>query len=289
MKQKVIVARPKTQHYLERIFLSLFLLFLFIQYAEAGKIIKWTDDNGVVHYGDVLPSTVAGKKNAELNKEGVVVKKNAQHQLSNSDQAKAQEKQLRKDSALLASYSSVEEIELAMQRNLGAEEYLLKAVYQRLLDTTNALEQKVKMRAGYQADNRDIPNYLENEINASRKQIESIKAEIVAKKNNIGLIKTRFASYKARYAELRPRNQSLTAINVHQRNLTELENWKREANKTLSYLLSQTVKYKRSGEAIPSSVVEGIKNANREIARADQEIASLRASILSSQQTFTSK
>jgi len=247
MKQKVIVARPKTQHYLERIFLSLFLLFLFIQYAEAGKIIKWTDDNGVVHYGDVLPSTVAGKKNAELNKEGVVVKKNAQHQLSNSDQAKAQEKQLRKDSALLASYSSVEEIELAMQRNLGAEEYLLKAVYQRLLDTTNALEQKVKMRAGYQADNRDIPNYLENEINASRKQIESIKAEIVAKKNNIGLIKTRFASYKARYAELRPRNQSLTAINVHQRNLTELENWKREANKSVLYIKKPSSLFERLG------------------------------------------
>jgi hypothetical protein len=280
-------AKPKTQAYLERLFFVLVLVFLFSQLAEAGKIIKWTDAQGVVHYGDVMPAKAAGKRNTELNKEGVVVKENEQFQRAVPDNGHSD--QLRKDKALLASYSSVTEIELALQRNVGAEENLLNAMEQRLLETKKSLTKRLAKRKQHQLNKQTVPKYLQAAILADQKKFETIQGDITAKRNHIALIKTRFASYKARYTELRPRNQTLSAINVNRRNLTELEIWKRKANKRLSDYLAQTVKYKRSGESIPTHVVQGIQNANQEIARADQQIAAIRASIRNSQQTFTSK
>lgn len=279
--------KSKTQYYLERIFLGLLLIFLFTHVAHAGKIIKWTDEQGVVHYGDVMPAKAAGKRNAELNKEGVVVKENQRYQRSIADESHSE--QLRKDSALLASYSSVNEIELALQRNVSAEENLLGVMEQRLVETKESLSNKLARRKKYRLEKKPVPKYLQASIESDLKKFETIKGDITAKRNNIALIKTRFATYKARYTELRPRNQSLSSINLNKRNLTELENWKRKAHETLSNYLAQTVQYKRAGEPIPLHVVQGIQDANQEIARADQQIASIRASIRNSQHTFTSK
>lgn len=269
------------------IFFALVAMSLFTQVAQAGKIIKWTDEQGVVHYGDVMPPKVAGKRNTELNKEGVVVKENEKHQQFVADEGYSE--QLRKDKALLASYSSVKEIELALRRNLGAEETLLNAMGQRLVETKEALTAKLAKRQKHQLAKQAVPKYLQDGIAADKRKFETIINDLTAKKNHIALIKTRFATYKERYAELRPRNQSLSAINVNKRNLTDLEAWKRKANDTLSEYLQQTVKYKRAGEPVPTHIVKGIQAANREIARADQQIASIRASIRNSQQTFTSK
>jgi hypothetical protein len=287
MPETRVNIKSKTQQYLERLFFGLVIIFLFTQVAQAGKIIKWTDEQGVVHYGDVMPAKAAGKRNTELNKEGVVVKENKQYQRAVEDEGYSD--QLRKDRALLASYSSVTEIELALQRNVGAEENLLNAMDQRLAEVKQALATKLTKRQNHQLRKQAVPKYLQAAILADQKKFETIKGDITAKRNNIALIKTRFASYKARYTELRPRNQSLSAINVNRKNLTDLESWKRKANETLSDYLQQTVKYKRAGEPVPTHIVTGIQKANQEIARADQQIASIRASIRHSQQTFTSK
>jgi len=266
---------------------------LFSAYAEdSKKIVKWKDDKGVTHYGDMLPSQEAGRGNAVLNKEGVIIRKNESYTAINQSNKEAEiagAEQIRKDSALLASYSSVEEIDLALERNLQAEKNALKVLRQRLTDTRDTLKNKQSLYDNLINNKKKPATYLVEEIQANQQKITKTQTEVTATENNIALMQARFASYKARYAELRPRNQALSTINVNKKTLAELELWKRQANEKLSLYLNETIKYKRTGASIPKDVNDAIDQANQEIARADQEIASIKASIKNSQETFSSR
>lgn len=270
--------------------LGLCVLLLLPPAVHAEKrILKWTDKNGVVHYGDVIPAQATGRGSTELNKQGVRVKKNQAFKKQDPSSYSTRNEQLRKDSALLASYSSIEEIKLAMARNVTAEANRLTGLKKRYINATEILKEAKTLKAAKLARNLKPSQYLEDKIAATQKKVDKTQSEITATQNNIALIKQRFAAYQARYAELRPRNQTLSAIKVNTRNLAELEDWKREANEKLSFYLHETVKYKREGREVPKDIVRNIQSTNREIARADQEIAYIKASIRNSQQTFTSK
>lgn len=254
------------------------------------RILKWTDKNGVVHYGDVLPAQASGRSNTELSRQGVVVKKTQSYKNeAELEASKRQSDQLRRDSALLASYSSLEEIDLAMKRNIDAQKNLLSVLNFRLENAQKILDESLKLQAEKKASGQRPSQYLADKIVMTQTQVDKSQAEIIATRNNIKRIEQRFMAYKARYAELRPRDNALAKISVNTRNLSELEAWKYKANQKLNYYLEETVKYKRQGRAVPQDVVEGIQMANREIARANQQIENIRASIRSSEETFTSK
>lgn len=260
--------------------------------SEPKKILKWTDAKGVVHYGDAIPAQEAGRSNAELNKDGVTLRRNDSFKvLSQTDQVSeaATAEQMRKDSALLASYSSEEEIDLAMARNLQAEQGGLKVLNQRLEETKKNLAQKEEKLKLVLKNGKPAPVYLQEDIQAHQQKITKTEAEIRLSQHTIAQIQKRFAGYKARYAELRPRNQSLSKINVNKKTLADLERWKSDANQKLSQYLAETVRYKRGGEPIPNHVTQGIQQANQEIARADQEISAIKANIKDSQQNFSSR
>lgn len=270
--------------------LSIFSQSFSSAYAgQNSKIIKWTDQDGVVHYGDVLPSKAAGRGNAELNKDGIVIKNNQQYQSTDPNQTSVDATQLRKDSALLASYSSVEEIDLAMQRNVATEKNKLKVLQLRLVEIQRLLSSQLDKREAFLAKKQSVPKYLSEDILDKQNKLVFIEDGIITAKNNIVQIQSRFQAYKVRYAELRPRNHSLSAINVNKQNLSELLEWKRQANKKLNQYLNETVSYKRAGKSVPDELVLDIQKVNQEIARADQEIATMRASIVDSQQTFSRK
>lgn len=266
-------------------------LLLVPQAASAEKrILKWTDKNGVVHYGDVLPAQASGRGNTELSRQGVIVKKTqAYKNQAEQEASKRQSDQLRRDSALLASYSSIEEIDLAMKRNIDAQKNLLSVLKFRLTNAQKILKDSLELQAAKKANGQKLSQYLADKIVMTQTQVDKSEAEIVATRNTIKRIEQRFMAYKARYAELRPRDNALATISVNTRNLSELEAWKYKANQKLNFYLEETVKYKRQGRAVPQDVVEGIQKANSEIARANQQIDSMRESIRNSEETFTSK
>jgi hypothetical protein len=91
---------------------------------------KWVDEKGVVHYTDKMPPEAVDKASVELNKQGVPVKKTdkaltpeqrqaiAQEAERKRDAARAQEEIARRDRALVSSYTSEAEIDLARNRAL---------------------------------------------------------------------------------------------------------------------------------------------------------------------------
>jgi hypothetical protein len=98
--------------------------------AARAATYKWVDEKGVVHYTDKMPPDQVDKATTELSKQGVTVNKTdkaltpeqrrAKEQEAEraKEAAKAQEETTRRDRALVASYTSEAEIDLARNRSL---------------------------------------------------------------------------------------------------------------------------------------------------------------------------
>jgi hypothetical protein len=251
--------------------------------AEA-KIVKWKDANGVTHYGDKMPAQEAGRGNSVLSNQGTVIKKNESFNpnVNTQETERVSAEQIRQDTALLASYSSVEEIDLAQARNLKSDQLALGTLRQRLIDTQEKIKTTNAMYAG-----RKMPADVIKDQKTNQSQIVKMQSDIVAAEYSITQTMNRFGSYKARYLELRPRNQSLTYINANKKTLTELEAWKANANERLNSLLAQALGYKRAGASLPNYLLLGIQQSNEEIARADEEINDAKNNIKKTQQNFS--
>ena len=115
---------------------ALLLFFAMPGVPALAAMYKWVDENGVTHYGDSIPPEYRNRANEELNKRGVIIKKN--DAALTPEQIKAKEAELakrkqeketnRRDAVLLGTYSSAEEIDLARDRNLRQIERDRKSV-----------------------------------------------------------------------------------------------------------------------------------------------------------------
>lgn len=270
-------------------FLAIWLYAAYLQTAHAeGKIVKWKDANGVTHYGDKLPATEAGRGNVLLNKQGSVVQTNEPYSSKADTEVgeKLSGEQLRQDSALLASYLSAEEIDLAMERNVKGDELAIDVLRQQQNNAVSNLNNvNTKIQTKYV--NKPVPATLTEQANLYQSQIQKKKLEIANIQNNIAQTKARFGQYKKRYLELRPREHVLTDIKVGTRSLAELEAWKAEATDRLNNLQGQALVYQRRSASVPTTIIDQIQGTSNEIARADREIASVKSNLNKSQQTFT--
>ncbi len=96
------------------------------QAREESKVYKWTDEDGNVFYGDSIPAEYADRPKERLNEHAVTVeelegKKTAEQKEQErleDERRVAQELQVRADRALLATYLSVDEIEMHRDRRI---------------------------------------------------------------------------------------------------------------------------------------------------------------------------
>lgn len=186
-----------------RIFFTSALIFAtsYLAHADGNKIVKWKDASGVTHYGDKMPPQESGRSNSVLNNHGMVIKTN--ESFNPKDNTKEAEKlsaeQQRQDKALLASYSSVEEIDMAEKRNLKSDETAL-------LTLSQNQEEAKKMLANIYAKffGKKMPSQATEDAKNYQTQITKTKSQIVDVQNSITQTKTRFNQYRSRYAELKP-------------------------------------------------------------------------------------
>lgn len=93
---------------------------------DEQKVFKWEDEEGHVYYGDSVPQVFSERPKEVLNEHGITVaelegrkteEQLAQEQID-EERRKRQEKQLKADRALLATYLSVEEIQMHRDRRV---------------------------------------------------------------------------------------------------------------------------------------------------------------------------
>jgi len=113
---------------MQKLTLILFIAFLapFAASAEEGRVFKWVDEEGVIHYGDTIPARYAELPKEVLNDHGVTVEnlegKKTPEQIEaerlEQERVAAIEIKRRADQALLATYLSVDEILMHRDRRV---------------------------------------------------------------------------------------------------------------------------------------------------------------------------
>jgi Domain of unknown function (DUF4124) len=269
---------------------SLFAALIFCCTANAEGIVKWKDSNGVTHYGDKLPAQEAGRTNTVLNKQGMVIKTNDPNEARNRpEQERVQTEQTRRDTALLASYSSEEEVDIARDRNLQMDEFSLQSQYQRVEMLKRDAVQNSTSVALYNKRKQPIPDKLKQQIKQNQIDTKKTAESIIATKKSMEETKIRYANDKARYAELKPRNQSITDIKYRKKTLAELQEWKADVQNRLNQLQNNVKEEKRSGKPISTDLSQRIQKTTEEDKRADIEISLAIAALKNSEQGFSKK
>lgn len=171
--------------------------------ADGKKIVKWVDAKGVTHYGDKLPAQEAGSKSAEMNAQGMLLKKN-NDPANKAEVADLQKLELeRKDKILLASYTKAEEIDLARDRNLQMDLATMQSLEQQKLSTANRTARNSKTAEGFKARKKPVPAYLVEELKLSKLEASNIEKQLASRKLIMEATKARYAEERTRFISLK--------------------------------------------------------------------------------------
>jgi hypothetical protein len=164
---------------------------------------KCVDDRGKIYYSDQF--TPECGQTQELNRQGRVVKKHetAKPAADGTGGAKDSAERQRRDRALMATYTSEEEIEVARDRSLAIPLQAVKTAENRL-DKANDqlfdLKSQADRLAGQQ---KAIPPNLLEEIDVKQKEISALEAELQQKKSYAESVRAKYEADKLRYRELK--------------------------------------------------------------------------------------
>ncbi len=178
-----------------------------------AALYKWVDEKGVVHYTDKIPSDVVNKGNVELNKQGVTIRKTEPaltpeqrraHELeAERRQQLAREQEIidRRDRALLSTYTTENEIDLARNRSLNTIDAQVQSstAYSTLLSKRKA---EIELRKNALGD-KPMPTALEVEYTNIVSELAKQNALIEAKKKESAAVNARYDADKQRWRELR--------------------------------------------------------------------------------------
>ena len=174
---------------------------------------KWVDDQGVVHYTDKVPPEAINKGNVELNKQGVPVKKTepaltpeqlrakAQDEARAKELARQQDEINRRDRALLSSFTSESEIDLARNRSLRTIDSVVQSAkgYREQL-----AKRKVRIETARNTEYADkaLPPTMERELENINAEIARQDEIIAQKQREVLAVNVKYDAEKKRWREL---------------------------------------------------------------------------------------
>lgn len=181
--------------------------------AAHAATYKWVDEKGVVHYTDKIPPEAVNKGSTVLDKQARPVKKidpaltpeQIRAREAEEEQkrlaAKAQEETARRDRALISSYTTEAEIDLARSRALATIDSQLESARAYAAQLLKRREELDKRKAA--SSGKPLPAALEREL-------EGIDAELTKQthlieqkeKERLGVL-ARYENDKTRWRELK--------------------------------------------------------------------------------------
>ena len=180
--------------------------------TDKGIAYRWTDEQGVVHYGDRIPPQYAQKERAVLNSQGVEVRRLDAQKTPEQAAAEARTQQgaLRQkqhDAFLTNNYTSVKDIEVLRDVRLdqlrgqksSAEQYV-----ENLHSRLSALQTRAKLFKPYspRPEARRMPDGLAEELVHTLNELHT-QSNVVATKNEEEMaLKAQFQADIERYREL---------------------------------------------------------------------------------------
>jgi hypothetical protein len=177
--------------------------------ASRPVMYKCVDDRGKIYYSDKF--TPECGQIEEMNRQGRVVKKHETVKPAVAPKPAEEEQRGRKelaerqrrDRALIATYTSEEEIDLARDRSLAIPLQAIKTAENRLAKANSQLFDLKSEANRLAGQEKAIPPYLLEEIDVKLKEIPKLEDEFQERKSYAESVRAKYEADKLRYRELK--------------------------------------------------------------------------------------
>jgi hypothetical protein len=185
--------------------------------AQAQSIIKCVGKDGKTYVGSTLPPQCAGQALDQMNKQGQVVKhtdamltpeqraaKEAEMRAAKEKEAeiaRKEQEESRKNKALLSTYGSEKDIEIARTRALADNEKAVKETLAKIAQIEKAGDTLKKELEFYKGKNKP-PAKVTQDIQNNEIDLKAQQVLLAAKKKDVDVINARYDEDKRRYLEL---------------------------------------------------------------------------------------
>ena len=183
------------------------------QQKGSKETYKWTDENGVVHYGDHVPAEYSQREQRLLNSQGLEVgKKQAEMNPEEAaEYAKKQGEEARRkqhDMFLISTYPSVKEIENVRDVRLdqiNGQIIAAEAYISSLTTRVDGLKNRALFFAPYSTKHgaRRMPDDLAEEMVRAMSELQTQNSALAAKKTEHQNVVASFGADIKRFKELR--------------------------------------------------------------------------------------
>ncbi|MFA7386650.1 MAG: DUF4124 domain-containing protein [Thiohalobacteraceae bacterium] len=190
-----------------------------VQAAEPGKSVgrlyKWKDENGKVHYGDKIPPQYAKQERKVLNDQGVEVKTleaaKTPEQLAEEERLAEQRREQERvaaeraahDRMLLATFSTEDDMVMTRDGKIAAIDGILRVTRGRIDKLEETLSGLTRRAAELERAGKPIPDSLHEEILGARGQVQRYLDYIATKRREQEGIRAQFEVDIRRFRELR--------------------------------------------------------------------------------------
>lgn len=199
----------------------------FLHPAAAGKLYKWVDENGMVHYSDKLPPEAAQHAHKELNNRGQTVEsvKDPQEEIEEQvedtaaqeerrRQAEVEAKQRMRDRILLDTFTTERDLQLTRKDRLNAVDSLInlmKSNNERIQGQIDDTQAKVD---GINAKGQPVPENLQKQLESLNSQLDKNKRYINTKQEERRKLVEQFDDDLKRFRELKGTESPAQAVDA---------------------------------------------------------------------------
>ncbi len=159
--------------------------------AEAGKLYRWEDETGKVHYTDKMPASAVDKARSQLNEHGVEVgrvdaaktpeerAKEEEIERLRAEQERLIAKHKEEDRVLLRTFHSEDDIIMAMNGKLTALDVIIQIAHSNVIHTKAKLSELQGIAANQERQGKTPSATILTEIEGAQKQLHDIYQNIL--------------------------------------------------------------------------------------------------------------
>lgn len=196
-------------------FLTVLALLFACQDVEAGKLYKWVDKDGNVHYTDTPPPESSKREREVMNEQGLVTDTLAREKtdkeiaaaqkLAEEEAARkrAEEARAARDKMLLSTYTSVEEMHMARDGRIQALDAQIRVLSGSISTLETRLTNLEQQAEQIKAAGNPIPENLVKQREATREELLQNQRALLARENEQEEIREKFEKEIERFKELR--------------------------------------------------------------------------------------
>jgi hypothetical protein len=183
--------------------------------ADQKKVYRWTDEKGVVHYGDRIPPEYSRGETAVLNNQGVTVgvrpaQKTPEQLERETAQREIREKEQQRDSFLLTTYTSIRDIEQLRDQRLqqmADSRKSIEAYVESLQGRLLSLHERVQVFRPYNdaPTARRMPDELAQDLVRTMKEVAAQRAQMAERMAEERALREQFQVDIDRYKFLKSR------------------------------------------------------------------------------------